>query len=973
MKNTVRVLVALLILCLAVPACAEHGPSCGGDHNRELYMQWPVLEVHFGSDGWDWNAGHWQMVSGGDGVIFSGGSPRSSDTVIIFPDKVMDGGTVRAVTSARQMQGGYAGLCEFSDWSTPNARVLVIPDSYTDIRSIGGNEVLDYVSLPACDEIAWSLRNLEDLLWTRRQVTWLVVKGSAAHRALEEQGVTDIRFRGEYCTYAREQNGILVFDGSAFAASIPDMPMADAGAAAANEPPAPENRAILQVPEAELLTAPQLFPFIDGTRWGLADTQGRTVLSPAYDAVGDLGCGVFSVRKGGKYGVVSAWGSVLDCEWDSVRSAGTGVMILQRDGQGAIANLADGMLYDLRDQPMPYTEDGQHIQFAVPDPVLLHEYTYGLYDSHGGVLFPTDKAAFTFYQDGTIGVTLQRGNGSSAMLLSENGQVLKSETENASYYFPTTVPVLVLGDMKNPQAWFIRFSDHTVKVSSPDRLYGVMEGWWTKDNVFMTVREARLAGLTERDALHVSAYIVHRAGDADKVVYCITGNRSGMPASIPGTHQIPLQTVNGCTVLLDKTGQVPFYATAETAGLTDSAESYNRMCGVLNAANGYLTRQGGLKGVTLGPVTREGIGSGELFPNQGDRQFFWFDIHSDFGTDLHVLGETAAAAMSMFEDGSAVVYGRNGKVGLVDDRGTMQLAMHYDRIVNAGDYAVVFIASRADQSRYERAASAFARGDYADTAADEELEAAVWKLEQAKNAGCGICSADGQPDRPIREGNTWLYNKKTGELIPLAADGTADAFPDDVGDAGTVSDIPEPGFTDPVTAGGDAAFPAAAPTAADALAAAPAFGNVCYGPRKSIEVYSGPGTRYYRCANGKASVSAADGFEVAGSDGDWLMIRYTIRQGVRVGYIRIADLSGMLWTGNRLSFANLPAVTNSTAVCYDDPDQQAATEGQLIRNTRVTVLYLSDNIRGVRMAYVETQTDGRPRRTFVEAALLDFE
>lgn len=57
-------------------------------------------------------------------------------------------------------------------------------------------------------------------------------------------------------------------------------------------------------------------------------------------------------------------------------------------------------------------------------------------------------------------------------------------------------------------------------------------------------------------------------------------------------------------------------------------------------------------------------------------------------------------------------------------------------------------------------------------------------------------------------------------------------------------------------------------------------------PGQMFDVYTGPGEKYLRAADGKASVSTNGKVEFCGVDGDWVLVRYDINsKSVRYGYV----------------------------------------------------------------------------------------
>lgn len=78
-------------------------------------------------------------------------------------------------------------------------------------------------------------------------------------------------------------------------------------------------------------------------------------------------------------------------------------------------------------------------------------------------------------------------------------------------------------------------------------------------------------------------------------------------------------------------------------------------------------------------------------------------------------------------------------------------------------------------------------------------------------------------------------------------------------------------------------------------------------PGQYLEVYSGPGENYYRCADGKASVSTDGDVLCAGRIGKWMMIEYwkNDEKTPRVGYIDSEKLKNVP-DCNEIHFESIP-------------------------------------------------------------------
>ena len=128
----------------------------------------------------------------------------------------------------------------------------------------------------------------------------------------------------------------------------------------------------------------------------------------------------------------------------------------------------------------------------------------------------------------------------------------------------------------------------------------------------------------------------------------------------------------------------------------------------------------------------------------------------------------------------------------------------------------------------------------------------------------------------------------------------------------------------------------------------------------SQDVYSGPGTEYYRASNGRAAVSGGR-LRVWGTQGDWALIGYGLSNNLyRIGYIAKSALPGDL-SVPEIYFGSQTATITKNAPVNDDPIIQPQKIFELKAGTSVTLLaYLDD-----RWAYIETTFNGQPVRGFV--------
>lgn len=129
------------------------------------------------------------------------------------------------------------------------------------------------------------------------------------------------------------------------------------------------------------------------------------------------------------------------------------------------------------------------------------------------------------------------------------------------------------------------------------------------------------------------------------------------------------------------------------------------------------------------------------------------------------------------------------------------------------------------------------------------------------------------------------------------------------------------------------------------------------------DVYSGPGTQYFREANGKASVSTNDWIQVFGREGEWVLIQYRVSGAkLRFGYVHesaLADPSQV----PELKFESVPLEQDNDFVTSDPlgTSERIDLSGEILPITRLAVL------GGDIWMYVElTLPNGKPARMFAE-------
>lgn len=140
---------------------------------------------------------------------------------------------------------------------------------------------------------------------------------------------------------------------------------------------------------------------------------------------------------------------------------------------------------------------------------------------------------------------------------------------------------------------------------------------------------------------------------------------------------------------------------------------------------------------------------------------------------------------------------------------------------------------------------------------------------------------------------------------------------------------------------------------------------------RTLKVYSGPGTKYYRGANGKATVSVNGAIYIAGREGDWVLVQYDTNEGyTRVGYITAEYIDNLRELDiQELEFEYFEATVLSDYELTDDPKVYERVIGHVREGTTVTYL-AGFQTANVNWAYIETTVDNKKVRGFIPAELL---
>lgn len=137
-------------------------------------------------------------------------------------------------------------------------------------------------------------------------------------------------------------------------------------------------------------------------------------------------------------------------------------------------------------------------------------------------------------------------------------------------------------------------------------------------------------------------------------------------------------------------------------------------------------------------------------------------------------------------------------------------------------------------------------------------------------------------------------------------------------------------------------------------------------PGQKLDVYTGPGSNYYRSANGKASVSTNRSLKIAGEENGWAAIEYDVGSNDRrIGYIRLNQVK------DRLNLDELELLYDSGLIVRecaltDEPDGSRTSITTLKPLTEITLLGCYIDGRDKEWAYLDVQTEVGLVRGFVD-------
>ena len=134
-------------------------------------------------------------------------------------------------------------------------------------------------------------------------------------------------------------------------------------------------------------------------------------------------------------------------------------------------------------------------------------------------------------------------------------------------------------------------------------------------------------------------------------------------------------------------------------------------------------------------------------------------------------------------------------------------------------------------------------------------------------------------------------------------------------------------------------------------------------------VYSAPSLDAWRAANGKASISTdRDRVDEAGFVDGWLLVRYEVKSGWRVGYVPPKYVKGFT-SSMSAHFGYIAAVADDEIRVTDNPFSHTSSFAMLEDGEEFHVLsrYNYHAKDGYDWWYIECEVDGQVARGFIES------
>lgn len=159
------------------------------------------------------------------------------------------------------------------------------------------------------------------------------------------------------------------------------------------------------------------------------------------------------------------------------------------------------------------------------------------------------------------------------------------------------------------------------------------------------------------------------------------------------------------------------------------------------------------------------------------------------------------------------------------------------------------------------------------------------------------------------------------------------------------------------------------------LATELSFPKLPIGPGQKLKVYSGPSTKSWRGAKGKAMVNTNGGLYAMGwVDNGWLLVQYETNSGNRrTGYVSASDIKITVPSTPVVVFDPKPATITDECFLTDDPVNLSEQIATMKRGAKVTYLgsYTFEG-GGEPLDYIETKVNKKLVRAFIPQGCLEI-
>lgn len=137
-------------------------------------------------------------------------------------------------------------------------------------------------------------------------------------------------------------------------------------------------------------------------------------------------------------------------------------------------------------------------------------------------------------------------------------------------------------------------------------------------------------------------------------------------------------------------------------------------------------------------------------------------------------------------------------------------------------------------------------------------------------------------------------------------------------------------------------------------------------PGQRLDVYTGPGSNFFRAANGKASVSTNESIKFAGEENGWAAIEYEVgANNRRIGYVNLNQVKDKMHL-RELELLYDSGLTITECILTDEPDGSHTAIATLKPLTEIVLLGRYLDRRNGDWAYIDVQTEAGLVRGFVD-------